>query len=101
MRIVEREIRLAGPNSTAYSYAVAGDAAEIAGDISSFTTMLIAALGVLAIGLIVATLFQVRFGLRPLRVIRREVAAVRAGEAEELDGCPPDESCRYKTSSMR
>ncbi len=91
LRIVEREIRLAGPNSTPYSYAVAGDAAEIAGDIASFTTMLIAALGVLAIGLIVATLFQVRFGLLPLRVIRREVAAVRAGEAEKLTGRPPDE----------
>jgi signal transduction histidine kinase len=91
LRIVEREIRLAGPNSTSYSYAVAGDAAEIAGDISSFTTMLIAALGVLAIGLVVATLFQVRFGLLPLRVIRREVAAVRAGEAEKLSGHPPDE----------
>jgi len=91
LRIVEREIRLAGANSTPYSYSVAGDAAEIDGDISSFTTMLIAALGVLAIGLVVATLFQVRFGLLPLRVIRREVAAVRAGEAEKLTGRPPDE----------
>jgi signal transduction histidine kinase len=91
LRIVEREIRLAGANSTPYSYAVAGDAAEIASDISAFTTMLIAALAVLAIGLIVATLFQVRFGLLPLRVIGREVAAVRAGEAEKLTGRPPDE----------
>ena len=91
LRIVEREIRPAGSNSTPYSYAVAGDAAEIDRDISEFTTMLLAALGVLALGLIVATLFQVRFGLTPLRVIRREVAAIRSGEAEKLTGDPPYE----------
>ena len=66
LRVVEREIRPAGAQSTPYSYAIAGDAAEIERDLAEFRMMLIAALGVLGLGLVVATLFQVRFGLAPL-----------------------------------
>jgi hypothetical protein len=47
LRIVEREIRPAGAQSSSYSYAVAGDAAEIDRDLAEFRMMLIAALGVL------------------------------------------------------
>lgn len=91
LRIVEREIRPAGPSSPPYSYAVAGDGAEIDRDLSAFRTMLIAALAVLGLGLVLATLFQVRFGLAPLRAIRQDLAAIRSGEAERLDGQLPDE----------
>jgi signal transduction histidine kinase len=91
VRIVEREIRPAGPQSTPYSYAVAGDAGEIDRDLAEFTTMLIAALALLGVGLVVATLFQVRFGLAPLRAIRHDLSAIRSGEAEKLEGGLPDE----------
>ena len=91
LRIVEREIRPAGPQSTPYSYAVAGDATEIDRDLAEFTTMLIAALGVLGLGLVAATYFQVRFGLSPLRAIRQNLAAIRSGEAEQLKGELPYE----------
>lgn len=91
LRILEREIKLAGPNSTLYSYAVAGDATEIERDLSQFTTMLIAALGVLGLGLVAATFFQVRFGLSPLRAMRQNLAKIRAGEAEQLEGEQPEE----------
>jgi len=91
VRIVEREIRPAGPSSTPYSYAVAGDAAELDRDLAEFTTMLIAALGVLGLGLLVATFFQVRFGLSPLRAIRQNLAQIRSGEAEKLEGQLPEE----------
>jgi signal transduction histidine kinase len=91
LRIVEREIRPAGPNSTPYSYAVAGDATEIDGELAEFTTLLIAALGVLGLGLVAATYFQVRFGLSPLRAIRQDLAAIRSGEAEQLEGELPYE----------
>ncbi len=91
LRIVEREIRPGGPQSTPYSYAVAGDAGEINRDISEFTTMLIAALTLLGLGLVAATFFQVRFGLAPLRAIRHDLAAIRSGEAEKLEGELPDE----------
>ena len=91
LRVVEREIRLAGAQSTPYSYAIAGDAAEIERDLGEFRMMLIAALGVLGLGLVVATLFQVRFGLAPLRAIRHDLAAIRSGDAERLGGELPTE----------
>jgi signal transduction histidine kinase len=90
LRIIEREIRPAA-KSAPYSFAVAGDAGEIDREVSQFTTMLIAALGVLGLGLVLATLFQVRFGLSPLRAIRQDLAAIRSGEAEKLEGELPDE----------
>ena len=91
LRIVEREIRPGGPNSTPYSYAIAGDGGEIDTDLAWFTTMLIAALGLLGLALVLATLFQVRFGLAPLRAIRHDLAAIRSGQAESLEGEIPDE----------
>jgi len=91
LRVVEREIKPAGPRSTPYSYAVAGDASEIDRDLAAFTTMLIAALAVLGLGLLVATFFQVRFGLSPLRAIRQNLAEIRSGEAEQLEGELPEE----------
>ncbi|HEV7463498.1 MAG TPA: ATP-binding protein [Methyloceanibacter sp.] len=91
LRIVERQIRPAGPQSAPYSYAVAGDAAEIARDLAEFTHLLIAALAVLGLGLLVATFFQVRFGLQPLRAVRQDLAQIRSGEAEKLEGELPVE----------
>jgi signal transduction histidine kinase len=91
LRIVEREIRPGGDDAEAYSYAVAGDAAEIDTDLAQFTTMVILALAVLGLGLVVATFFQVRFGLLPLRAIRHDLAAIRSGDSESLEGELPDE----------
>jgi signal transduction histidine kinase len=91
LRVLEREIRPAGPNSTPYSYAVAGDGAEIERDLASFTRLLIAALAVLGAGLLAATYFQVRFGLSPLGNIRKDLAAIRSGQAERLEGELPYE----------
>jgi signal transduction histidine kinase len=53
--------------------------------------MLIAALGVLGLGLVAATFFQVRFGLKPLRAMRQNLARIRSGEAERLEGEQPEE----------
>jgi signal transduction histidine kinase len=91
LRVVEREIRPGGHTASPYSYAIAGDAAEIERDIGAFRTMLIAALAVLGLGLVLATFFQVQFGLRPLRAIRHALAAIRSGDAERLEGHLPDE----------
>jgi signal transduction histidine kinase len=91
LRVVEREIKLAGPSSAPYSYAVAGDAREIERDLAAFTTMLIIALGVLGLGLVAATFFQVRFGLSPLRAMRHNLAQIRSGAAEQLEGEQPEE----------
>ena len=100
LRVVEREIRPGGDDSEAYSYAVAGDAAEIDADLAQFTTMVILALAVLGVGLVVATFFQVRFGLLPLRAIRQDLAAIRSGEAESLQGELPDEIKPLQTEEI-
>jgi signal transduction histidine kinase len=91
LRIVEREIRPGRSDTAGYSYAVAGNAAEIDSDLAEFTTMLILALAILGFGLVLATFFQVRFGLLPLRAIRHDLAAIRSGDAESLEGELPDE----------
>jgi signal transduction histidine kinase len=46
---------------------------------------------VLAVVLLLTTLFQVRFGLAPLNRISRGLAAIRSGKAEKLEGSFPDE----------
>jgi signal transduction histidine kinase len=53
--------------------------------------MLITALAVLGLGLVVATFFQVRFGLSPLRAMRQNLAKIRSGQAEQLEGGQPEE----------
>lgn len=91
IRVLEREIYPLGPGSSAYLYAVAGNAEAISSDLAHFTTMLIAALLVFALGFVAAILFQVRYGLLPLREMRRSLAAIRSGEVERLEGNFPDE----------
>ncbi len=46
---------------------------------------------VLGVGLIMVVLIQVRVGLGPLYALQREVAAVRTGKADRLDGDYPAE----------
>ena len=52
---------------------------------------LLATLAIVALVLAGATLVQLRLGLRPLRILRDRVAAVRAGAAAEVPEDQPDE----------
>jgi len=89
LRQVERVIDLGDEGR--YLVAVAGDAQEIAEDIRSFDQALMVTFGVLAIVLLLTTLFQVRFGLAPLKRISESLAAIRSGMAERLEGNFPEE----------
>lgn len=92
LRVVEREITLGdGQSAQKYSYAVAGDAFEIDDEISRFQWMLSIALTLLGLGLVLATFFQVKFGLRPLRAIEKGLTSIRSGDAENLTGEFPAE----------
>lgn len=92
LRIVARDIIFPGTDSARrYTFAVAGDAGEIDESVWSFTTMLIAAFAALGVALLLATLFQVRYGLRPLADIGARLAAIRSGKAEKLEGELPEE----------
>jgi signal transduction histidine kinase len=89
LRQVERNVDLGDEGH--YLVAVAGDAAEIAQETRSFDQALAITFSILAAVLLLTTLFQVRFGLAPLKRISDGLAAIRAGHAERLEGQFPEE----------
>jgi signal transduction histidine kinase len=89
LRLVERNIDLGEEGH--YLVAVAGDAAEISDETRSFDQALIATFTILAVVLLFTTMFQVRFGLAPLKRITDSLAAIRSGTAERLAGQFPEE----------
>jgi len=89
LRLVERNIDLGDEGH--YLVAVAGDAAEIADETRSFDQALIITFSILAAVLLLTTMFQVRFGLAPLKRISDSLAAIRSGSAERLAGKFPEE----------
>ena len=64
-----------------YSIVVAGPLDWLDSRLSGFLTRLSTALALTGLGLVMATLVQVRFGLMPLAQIERGLAAIRSGEA--------------------
>jgi signal transduction histidine kinase len=70
---------------------VAGDASEIFEETRTFDYYLSGTFIALTIGLLLTTLFQVRFGLAPLTRITAGLAAIRSGQAERLEGVFPVE----------
>ena len=89
LRLVERNIDLGDEGH--YLVAVAGDAAEIADEVHSFDQALIVTFSILAAVLLLTTMFQVRFGLAPLKRITDSLTAIRSGTAEHLVGQFPEE----------
>jgi signal transduction histidine kinase len=89
LRLLERNIDLGDEGH--YLVAVAGDAAEIVDETRSFDQALLVTFSVLAAVLLLTTMFQVRFGLAPLKRISESLAAIRSGTAERLEGKFPEE----------
>jgi signal transduction histidine kinase len=89
LRLVERTVDLGEEGR--YLVAVAGDAQEVEEEAQSFDRALGITFGVLAIVLLLTTMFQVRFGLAPLKRISESLAAIRSGTSERLEGVFPDE----------
>jgi len=90
LRLLSRAIGLPG-RETPFIYTIAGDRREIDAETQRFNWLLIAGLATLLLGVAAAILIQVRFGLEPLRRIRRGLAAIRAGDARRLAGGYPEE----------
>ncbi len=90
VRVIERDITLPGSEEL-FRFAIAAETSDITRETASFNQALIGSLGGLGIGLLVAALFQVRFGLRPLRKIRTALADIRSGESRQLDDDFPSE----------
>ena len=89
LRLVERVIDLGEEGR--FLVAVAGDATEIDEEIVAFDRTLAMTFAALALVLLITTLFQVRFGLAPLKRISESLAAIRSGAAEKLEGSFPVE----------
>jgi len=90
LRAIEQEYSLYGGASN-YSFLVAGNFDELRDEVAAFRQALVLVLAVLGLGLLAALLIQVRYGLRPLRAMQRELTLIREGQAERLSGAYPEE----------
>ncbi|MGB3445812.1 MAG: sensor histidine kinase [Xanthobacteraceae bacterium] len=89
LRLVERPVDLGADGK--FLVTVAGDAAEIYEETRAFDYYLFGTFAALTIGLLLTTVFQVRFGLAPLKRISEAIADIRSGRAERLEGSFPVE----------
>jgi signal transduction histidine kinase len=89
LRLAERVIDLGDEGR--FLVAVGGDATEIEDETVSFDRALVVTFAILAAVLLLTTMFQVRFGLAPLKRISESLAAIRSGTAEKLEGSFPVE----------
>ncbi|QLH71004.1 sensor histidine kinase [Rhodopseudomonas palustris] len=89
LRMVERPVDLGLDGK--FIVTVAGDATEIFEETRTFDYYLAGTFLALSIGLVLTTIFQVRFGLAPLKRISESIADVRSGRAERLEGQFPVE----------
>lgn len=89
LRAVERGLDLGEDGR--FVVTVAGDAGEIQGDIVQFNLALMGTFAVLGVAFLLIVLLQVRFGLKPLARISADLAAVRSGRTDRLEGDYPEE----------
>lgn len=85
LRVLARRVEV--PDLGAVDVAAAAPMAEIDAAAAAAVRPLAAALGLLGVGLTGAIALQARWGLAPLRRLRRDLGRVRAGEIEAL---PPE-----------
>ena len=90
---VKEVVHLFGRGNSAqrYSVAVGSSLSEVEDRMAEFRFRLIQAFALAGVGLLAATLFQVRFGLFPLSRMERGLAAIRSGQAAKLDVELPSE----------
>jgi signal transduction histidine kinase len=89
LRVVERPVDLGSDGK--FLVRVAGHASEIFDETRSFDYYLGGTFTALGIVLLLTTLFQVRYGLAPLKRISESIADIRSGRAERLEGAFPVE----------
>ncbi|VIO71766.1 sensor histidine kinase [Bradyrhizobium ivorense] len=89
LRMVERPVDLGADGK--FLVSVAGDATEIFDETRSFDYYLGGTFTALGVVLLLTTIFQVRYGLAPLKRISEAIADIRSGRAERLEGRFPVE----------
>jgi signal transduction histidine kinase len=68
-----------------YDVLVAGDVSDLEVEIATFRTTVVVVLAVFGIGLILAALTQIRWGLRPLDRVRAGLANLRSGQQTRFE----------------
>jgi signal transduction histidine kinase len=88
LRALVRSIIIDGRPTTLL---VTGNADDIDADIAAFRLRVFLTLAVFAAGLVIATVLQIRWGLRPLAALGTALAAIRDGRTARLEGVFPRE----------
>lgn len=88
--ILVRDVTLPGSDER-FRFAVAGDLDQMQREAQPFDRALGWSLFILWFGLLVASAFQIYYGLHPLRRIRRGLADIRNGRTDRLEGRFPSE----------
>lgn len=84
LRMFERVIDIGAAGT--YLIQVAATVEDVEDQIWRFKLALVSTFALLAIALVGTTALQVRYGLKPLRELQGEVAAIRHGESEKIAG---------------
>ncbi len=90
LRALKRPITLPDSDQK-FTFVIAGPVTNIEQDVALFTRQLVLTLSLLALALLAAIILQVRFGLRPLRVLRSEISKIRSGEKQRAPTAVPTE----------
>lgn len=88
--VVERDLQFSGQDGWVHLL-IAADMREVKEGARRFDLLLLSALGLLGVGMVIAILIQVRFGLQPLRAMAADLNAVREGDRSRLSGRYPKE----------
>lgn len=83
LRALVLDVKLKG-SSKLYTFAIAGSVNSIRRDVEGFTSKLGITLIILGTGLLMVVLVQIRFGLKPLRLLKDSLTNVRAGKENRL-----------------
>ena len=90
LRIVASQAKLPG-RAAPVIFMTAEDRTPVDQDVRSFVAATAVVFLLLGLGLIAAVVIQVRVGLNPLFALRREIARLRRGQAERVEGDYPSE----------
>ncbi|MHA6718897.1 sensor histidine kinase [Sphingomonas sp. RS6] len=90
LRIAERDLKLPG-SPVRWRFQVAESRDTLDAQIAAVRRTLVRSFALLGLGLIVMVVLQTWYGLLPLRKVRKEIAAVRAGHTKRIEGAMPAE----------
>jgi signal transduction histidine kinase len=79
------------PHAPPLRFAVAANRSELKDELRPFNLALLWSLGALGLGIAAAVAVQVRFGLQPLRRVRKALADIREGRTQRMEGDWPSE----------